>query len=160
MSGAPAASQGDMAPAAQPVPSQPTSTSLPPGQMLQPPSGPPAVPGPSPPASVVSTGTARGGLPLAAGWEVRYSKSKNRPFFVNTATGATQWEHPGVVRTAPAPAGRARVLLCAADVCVRGLRAGVPTVPEASAPAVCLCSKSLSRRGRSDSARPKAANTM
>jgi hypothetical protein len=114
MSGAPAASQGGMAPAAQPVPSQPTSTSLPPGQMLQPPSGPPAVPGPSPPASVVSTGTARGGLPLAAGWEVRYSKSKNRPFYVNTATGTTQWEHPGVVRTVPRALGE-RVLWAAAE---------------------------------------------
>lgn len=67
-----------------------------------------------------------------------------------------------------ARAGRARALggsraappLRVLGFCVRGLRAGCrPCLRLKSAPAVCLCSKSLSRSGRSDSARPKTANT-
>ena len=51
----------------------------------------------SPALSAASISSSRGGMPLAAGWEVRHSKSKNRPFYVNKTTGGTQWEHPGVV---------------------------------------------------------------
>jgi hypothetical protein len=51
----------------------------------------------SPALSAASISSSRGGKPLAAGWEVRHSKSKNRSFYVNKTTGATQWKHPGVV---------------------------------------------------------------
>lgn len=54
----------------------------------------------SPPLSAGSVATAgpQSAHSLAAGWEVRHSKSKNRPFYVNRFSGETKWEHPGVVR--------------------------------------------------------------
>ena len=107
------AQQGAIVP---PSVQHPESTSLPPGQSdlhpqtwqrekLLPPSrssvraqasGGRLIPS-SPALSAASMSSSRGGMPLAAGWEVRHSKSKNRPFYVNKTTGGTQWEHPGVV---------------------------------------------------------------
>ena len=93
----------------------PQSTSPPPGppglsdlhpqtwqrELLLPPSSSPVrgqVSGASSPTwSAASFRSSWGGMPLAEGWEVRHSRSKNRPFYVNKTTGVTQWEHPGVV---------------------------------------------------------------
>jgi protein transport protein SEC31 len=87
------------------------------------------------PAAAATAAAAAGASALPAGWVQMSDPSTRRPYYVNQATGASQWEPPAAPKPQPQPAPVSHHAAAAAYPGARGPTPGYPQAqPQAAAP--------------------------